>query len=534
MRKIFLLLNILVFSFIITAQNFSQNFQEQFEKLQPKLEEWQYIEVLPYDTTQNCEVPEPGQPIQISIAQLELLHAKYLLNIIEEISEPEVILIGMARATFLQLVAAAEAYPETPPTLPQLHELENFILGAEALLMDRDIVVPVLKKFSTKDLSRLFQQNTASPEIVRALQLALPLWKPIHTLTALTNSLAISSDGKTIVGGDWDAIINIWDIASGRLLHTFPNDFFLDGGHGDWITSVAISQDSTNVVTGSRDRTIMLWDIASGKVQRTFPNEDEANQGHTKWITGVAITPDGLTIVSGSDDCTIKIWDRISGKLLHTLPENFDEGHRDFYFITSVTISHDGRTIISGSYDGTIKVWDLANGKLIQTFTERPRGYDSIHSVTISHDSTTIIGGSYDGTIKLWDRPSGRLLRILPLKINSHQGHTNWVISVALSQDDTTIISYCENGTIKIWDRDTGRLLQTIPKEVKEVTRSHPDETWAMINSMVISPDGTTIVRGFGRDKTLEIWQYQHIADFCATELNESLIPEDLDKKFAQ
>ena len=71
-------------------------------------------------------------------------------------------------------------------------------------------------------------------------------------------------------------------------------------------------------MTGSYDKTAKLWDLESGRCLHTFA-------GHTDRISAVAVTPNGSKVVTGSGDHTVKFWDLRTGQLLVTM-YNLDEG----------------------------------------------------------------------------------------------------------------------------------------------------------------------------------------------------------------
>src|SRR4051794_38253762 len=65
-------------------------------------------------------------------------------------------------------------------------------------------------------------------------------------------SVAVSSDGNTIISGSWDKTIKVWDLKSGQLLQTLT-------GHSSSVTSVTVSSDGNTIISGSEDKTIKLW-----------------------------------------------------------------------------------------------------------------------------------------------------------------------------------------------------------------------------------------------------------------------------------
>merc|ERR1712051_309537 len=48
------------------------------------------------------------------------------------------------------------------------------------------------------------------------------------------------------------------------------------GGHSSGVWSVAVSPDGTKVVSGSRDKTVRIWDLASGKQLHTLSGHSDS------------------------------------------------------------------------------------------------------------------------------------------------------------------------------------------------------------------------------------------------------------------
>ena len=73
-------------------------------------------------------------------------------------------------------------------------------------------------------------------------------------LTARVSTLVFSPDGNTLVVGNWDGILELWDVRTGGLLSTHT-------GHTWWIDVLKFSPDGRTLVSSSFwDGTILLWD----------------------------------------------------------------------------------------------------------------------------------------------------------------------------------------------------------------------------------------------------------------------------------
>jgi hypothetical protein len=108
-----------------------------------------------------------------------------------------------------------------------------------------------------------------------------------------STSVSFSPDGKQVLSGSVGNAVELWDIASGRVIRTFS-------GHTSGNNSIAFSPDGKQILSGSDDNTIKLWNTASGKVIKTF-------KGHTSNVGSVAFNPNGKQILSGGEN--VRLWD---------------------------------------------------------------------------------------------------------------------------------------------------------------------------------------------------------------------------------
>ncbi|MBD1890611.1 serine/threonine-protein kinase [Coleofasciculus sp. FACHB-SPT9] len=287
----------------------------------------------------------------------------------------------------------------------------------------------------------------------------------VDTLTSASTSesVAFSSDGKTLVTGSIDQIVRVWDLKAENSNQTLSD-------HSGRVYDVAVSPDGQTLASGSEDNTIKIWNLHTGELLRTL-------KGHLWSVLSVAISPDGQTLASGGEDNTIKIWNLKTGKLLNTL-----SGYTSAF--SSVEIGADGRLLAGGSLDNTIKIWELHTGKLLHIL----RGHSGqVNSVAIASNSAILASGSTDGTIKIWNLHTGELLHSLT-------GHLDSVESVAISPDSQKLVSGGKDGILRIWNLHTGDLIHTF------FGNANP------IHAVVFSPDGQTIASS-SQDKTIKIWQ---------------------------
>jgi len=110
-------------------------------------------------------------------------------------------------------------------------------------------------------------------------------------------NVAFSADGRRLVTGGEANTVKIWDVPTGRELHTLV-------GHSRDVYTVAFSPDDDSrwIASAGEDSTVKVWDSHTGALVRNF-------RGHTSLVSSVAFSPDGRRLVSGSRDHTVKVWD---------------------------------------------------------------------------------------------------------------------------------------------------------------------------------------------------------------------------------
>jgi hypothetical protein len=66
-------------------------------------------------------------------------------------------------------------------------------------------------------------------------------------------------------------------------------------GHTGPVTGVAFRRDGARLASASQDRTIRIWDLATGRLIHTL-------EGHTDKVAAVCFSPDGRLLFSGGHD----------------------------------------------------------------------------------------------------------------------------------------------------------------------------------------------------------------------------------------
>ena len=116
-------------------------------------------------------------------------------------------------------------------------------------------------------------------------------------------------DGQSLASSSRDGTTRVWDVRTGRLLHTLgdhPRPCTWDAPCSTAVNSVAFSPDGALLATGGADGEIVLWD---------GPKRDSAPRPRRRWRRGAwcELQPDGGRVVSG-DDGFVRMWDPRTGE----------------------------------------------------------------------------------------------------------------------------------------------------------------------------------------------------------------------------
>lgn len=159
--------------------------------------------------------------------------------------------------------------------------------GRQALFRDR------------KDVVALWE--TATGQQIRTLR---------DKVTSST-TITFSPDGKTALVG-----ARLYDLASGSVVRQF--------GDSDYTHLSTLSRDGQLVLT-ARSNDLKSWEAATGRLLHSFPN-----QRHS--IDSLALAPDNSLAVTGSYGGQVMLWDVTNGRMIATFESSSDAFIR--YFMT--------------------------------------------------------------------------------------------------------------------------------------------------------------------------------------------------------
>jgi WD40 repeat protein len=240
-----------------------------------------------------------------------------------------------------------------------------------------------------------------------------------HTLTGHTAPiLAIGfHETNALVSVSLDHTAKIWDITSGKLLHSAQLNF------GKQLVP-AIAPGKEPLVAGGALREVRLWNYKTGELLKSF----EANDSD---VAALVFTPDGKLLVIGTTKGVVRVMDVAAWKVTRTI--DLDTPVR--------SIAASMNRIAVGYADGSVALLDFSDQSSVPEVKEQT---GTIRAIAFSLNGKRFASASADGTIKVWDVNTLQLL-------SSLEGRDGEVLSVAFSPDGQKVASGGADGNVNYW-----------------------------------------------------------------------------------
>jgi WD40 repeat protein len=240
-----------------------------------------------------------------------------------------------------------------------------------------------------------------------------------HTLTGHSAPiLGLAFGGtNTLVSISMDQTAKIWDIETGKCLHTAeihlgkPSRFIIAPGH----LSLAADVSSGHV---------RLWNYQTGKQLKDFVPNDS-------WANTLAFTPDGKQLAIGTEKGVLRVMDVASWTVVHSI--DLDSP------VKSLAVS--AGKIVVGYSDGAVAVLNLGDQPSIH---EVKKQEETINALAFSPKGDLFASASADHTVEVWDARTRKPLCSL-------QSHKAPVVAVVFSPDEQKIASMDANGVLNFW-----------------------------------------------------------------------------------
>lgn len=364
-------------------------------------------------------------------------------------------------------------------------------------------------------------------------------------------SVNYSPKGDLIAFSTWFTSINIFDLSSKTILHSYNNGacslntaFTANGryvayGNGvlgndreylnivdteTWdikqqiithrdadVSSTCFSPDGKYLLMTSTDKSIRIWNTETGELFKEF-------SGHKSFVYSASFSPDGERVVSSSFDGETRIWDFIE-------KEPFSETWEfaSYNMPSDIQFTKDGDKLIlypavsyidlltkeesegpvptitrmSSSKDYFIDIksdWQTKSSKI--SIYKYPTGElwsqiedtGKVVDVDVIHEMVVAVTDTSHNTIRFWNTKTNVLM-------DEVKAHSKRISSIAVSPDDNHILTSSDDGYIKVWDSKTHKLVKSIYAHTKGVRKS------------IYSPQGDIIASiSWENDRMIKIW----------------------------
>jgi WD40 repeat protein len=368
--------------------------------------------------------------------------------------------------------------------------------------------------------------NPARPVHVSTLHVPSAKGSPLAQVTSLT----FSPDGQTVAGSIGESespplgLVLMWNASTGAVTHLLPDVSLTE--------SLAFSPNGQSLVTGTATGEVDLWNIATGT---KLAEPQAATTTTVDGESAVAISPNGQLIAfavsAGTDIWDVKLWSVATGKVVATIAgSNAD--------VTSLAFSPNGSQLAASDQNGAIRLWDVTVSPpvLIGGFSGHRQ---LIEHIAFSPDGDTLASASDDGTVALWSTrgsllgglantsiamafsPDGRTLALstrassgpvialyaMPARTLIRELPVPEIAALAFSPDGRTLAVAPRTptfGPVELWNVATGKMTGTFATGFPDssATTGNPSE----INSIAFSPDGTMLAVSATQSTTIGVW----------------------------
>jgi len=324
--------------------------------------------------------------------------------------------------------------------------------------------------------------DLCAERMMESLPAATVTIKRGHRHTATSVAVGTQDGREYAYTGSKDGSITRWDLATKKVVHKIPCDYWEEAGHRGAIYGLAISGDGKLLASGGRDRHIRLWSTETHEIVKVFKN------AHKDSVTCLAFqdkvdkvtegSDEDFYLFSGSADRHVIIWDCEAGCRVHRAI-----GHNSR--VTHIHCIGQSKAMSSGD-DCTLRLWDVARDKQ-RIYQKYKCPIDSCSMLSPKE----FVSGAMGGQVSLWS--TGRKKPTCTLtKVHGE----NWVTSIAsIPYTDLAVSGSCD-GFLRFFKKKGAEIFDAGKLEIRR----------GWVNNLKFSKSSRFLVGAVGRDHRFGRW----------------------------